>query len=331
MNYTSSYRINIIHDEIKKNTYPDVNKLAEKLESSIRTIYRDIAFLRDSIGAPLEYHKQKGGYYYTEPTWELPGIIFTEQELLALLVAKHAVLHYTGVPYGKHLNEAFRKIMERLPSEKIPNTMEIEDNISFRFGACREFDPEILDTVAKALKNKKQIKIRYYSAGSDKETVRTVEPYHLDNLRGDWYLIGLCRLRNDIRIFCINRIKECSLLKSSFTIDPNFSYQDIISESFGILMSDEPVEIVMRFWNLEARLARERKWHPQQVIEELNDGSILIKLKVKCLEEVKRIILSCGKDVEVIEPAFLREEIVKELKGSLERYQSNNPAIQNIC
>ncbi|MCD4786203.1 MAG: transcriptional regulator [Candidatus Eremiobacteraeota bacterium] len=323
MTYSLQYRLIYIDQAIQKGYCPGIEALAKDMEVSERTIHRDLGYLRDSLGAPLKYDRNKKGYYYEQSTWNMPAIIFTEQELLALLIAKHVLLHHSKVPYEKHLRNAFNKIVNCLPGEELPCLEEIEENISFRYGASRTFDPMILDTVARALQKRDSIKIRYYSAGRDEENERVVDPYHMDNLRGDWYLIGFCHLRNEVRVFSLNRILECHKLERTFEIDSDFSYSDFIQNAFGIIHSDEPVEIAIQFWNLDARLAKERKWHNSQRIEEPGDKSVIIHLRVAGIEEVKRWVLSCGKNARIIKPEWLQDDIMRELAESLKRYKKN--------
>ncbi|MBI2265385.1 MAG: WYL domain-containing protein, partial [Armatimonadetes bacterium] len=107
-----------------------------------------------------------------------------------------------------------------------------------------------------------------------------------------------------------------------FEIPKDFSYQEFIRNAFGILRSEEPVDVAVEFRGFEARLARERTWHESQRMEEKKDGAVIIHLKVTGIEEVKRWILSSGKDAKVLEPLWLAEEMEKELGEAAMRYKS---------
>ena len=321
MNYSQLYRIQKINQLIRLGEFPSVCFLSNELEVSDRTIRRDLSYLRDSLCAPLKYDKQKEGYYYTEATWDLSAIIFSEQELLSLFIAKNALFHYTGIPYLKNLKSAFKKIIECLPKDEGLDFEKMDEFISFRFGAEKNFNPQILDNVFKAIRKNLSLKMKYFSAGRNEETERVVDPYHLDNLKGDWYLVGFCHLRNEIRTFCLDRILECYLLNKKFVKDPDFSYNEFIKDIFGIIKSDQPEKVVIRFRNLEARLVKERTWHRSQVITECENGDIIITLELAGLEEVKRWVLSAGKDARIIEPEWFKEKITREISQMLENYK----------
>jgi len=320
INRPSFHRLHKIDTQIRSGTFPGIDYLAEMTEVHPRTIHRDLEYIRSEWKAPLKFDKSRKGYYYTEATWSIPAIQLSEQELLALLIAKNAILHYAGVPYETHLRQAFQKITEMLPDDGSINLGDVEDIFAFRFGAVRQVEPEILNTVSKALQNRRSLKINYYAAGKDEHSERALDPYLLDNLRGDWYLVGFCHLRQDLRVFSLNRIKNCIMLPGTFTVPADFSYREYIKHAFGILRSDAPVEIAVELYGFEARLARERIWHESQRIEEKADGSIVIHLRVTGVEEVKRWVLSSGKDARVLEPGWLAKELEDEHCAAAARY-----------
>lgn len=319
MSYSMQGRIHFIDNEIRGKLFPGVKSLARKLGVSERTIHRDLQFLRDSLGAPLSFDRENNGYYYRESTWSLPAILFTEKELLALLIARESILHYAGVPYESYLRQAFEKIVKYIPEDKAFDLGEIEKMYSFRFSGSRPVDPETLDCINRALKKNRTIKIVYYTATRDDETERAVDPYHLDNLRGDWYLIGYCHLREDIRTFALNRIKKCYVLARHFEPDPDFDYGEYIKNAFGIMRAEKPTRVVVEFSGFEAILARERTWHESQRVEDRGDR-VVVQLEVTGLEEVKRWILSGGCEAKVLEPAWFADEIKKEFEKARENY-----------
>jgi len=325
VSHPSHARIHRIDSLIREGGYPSLGHLAKHLEVSERTIHRDLEHLRTDLQAPLFYSGEKKGYYYAGSSFSLPSVDFTEQEIFALLVAKNAILHYAGVPYEMHLRTAFRKLIELLPDECTLPTEDVEGSFSFRFGASRSIDREVLDLAVKALQCRHSLKIRYYTAGRDEENERMVDPYHIDNLRGDWYLIAYCHMRREIRNFALNRIRECHLLDRKFEPDPSFSYAEYIKDAFGIIVEEDPVEVAIEFRGFEARLARERNWHESQKIEERPDGSLLLRMRVTGLSEVKHMVLAAGGEARVIEPASLAAEVEKDLRRALERYAPQSP------
>jgi len=89
------------------------------------------------------------------------------------------------------------------------------------------------------------------------------------------------------------------------------------------VISDEPVaDVVVRFSPAVAKRAAETRWHPSQVIEEQDDGSLLWRGKVAGLREIRIWILGWGAEAEVLEPAELRAEVASQLRDAAARYST---------
>ena len=168
---------------------------------------------------------------------------------------------------------------------------------------------------------KHQVEMVYYSAKSDETTTRIVDPYHLHNIRGDWYLIAYCHKREEVRDFLVSRIRQLKILPSDFRIKPGFSLKEYQDRGFLAERGKESVDIVIRFDDYEARWIKERQWHLSQQIEELPSGEIILRLKVGGLQEVKRWIMGYGPHAEVLQPENLRAQFKDEVEKMRKIYQ----------
>ncbi len=108
-----------IHQHLQKGTYPNCSTLAEKLEVSVKTVQRDIEYMRDQYQLPLAYDSAKRGYFYTEEVAAFPTVQITEGELLALLVAGKALEQYRGTHYEKQLRSTFDKLAAGLTDNEV--------------------------------------------------------------------------------------------------------------------------------------------------------------------------------------------------------------------
>src|SRR5947209_776199 len=81
-------RIIWLDAEIRAGNYPSLGALRTAFDVSRRTANNSVAFLRDSLGAPLTYSRARRGYYYADPTYVLPAVFLQEGELMALLLAQ---------------------------------------------------------------------------------------------------------------------------------------------------------------------------------------------------------------------------------------------------
>lgn len=248
-----------IHAAIKAGKHPNSHTLARELEVSIKSIKRDIGFMRDRMGLPLAYDPVKFGYYYSEETGEFPTLQITEGELFALLVAEKAMEQYRGTAFEKRLMSAFRKIADKLPENVSLNLAEWDESISFRTSAVPIFDMDIFNTIARAVAKLEQLEIRYKKPGGSVEESRIIDPYHLANVNGEWFLFAYDHLRKDIRTFAPSRIRNAAKTGRSFTRPSNFSHKKLLSGSFGVLSGTKAETIVVHFSAAVADYIREKQ------------------------------------------------------------------------
>ncbi|MBC7345024.1 MAG: WYL domain-containing protein, partial [Clostridia bacterium] len=154
----------------------------------------------------------------------------------------------------------------------------------------------------------------------DQVSERYLDPYHVRYHQGAWYLIAYCHTRAEVRIFALDRIRELKVMEERFEPVNDFSLEEYLGLSMGIERGYGVWEVAIKFTPFQARWIRERKWHASQEMEELDDGSLILKLKVAGLNEVKRWVLSFGKEAEVLAPPELREEIAAELAAMVALY-----------
>jgi predicted DNA-binding transcriptional regulator YafY len=163
--------------------------------------------------------------------------------------------------------------------------------------------------------------MRYYTASRDEHTERVVHPYHLSNVRGDWYLIAYDEYRHNIRNFAISRIEEFKLLSKSYKRIPEFSVGEYMKSGFQAEHGGEVVEVTIHFSPQVARYIREKRWHDSQEIQNLDDGGLILKFQTSGLGEVKRWVLQYGSGAEVLEPVELRNEVRDEVRSMLVHYE----------
>ena len=312
---TKLERILWIDREIRAGRYPNARKVKERFElRNIRTAYGDRRFMIDRLGAPIGYDRFKGGWYYTEPSYSLPSIILTKKEIIAFFLGEELVRRYLGTPFEQPLRLALKKITQYLPEHISFDPEETLSGIVFTGGSTVEVDTELLADLHQAIEKKCQVEILYYTASRDELNERTVDPYHLHNIRGDWYLIAFCHRRGEVRDFLVSRIRRLKVLPYRFDKDPSFSLDEYLSKGFIAERGKEPVEVVIKFDAYQARWIRERRWHPSQEMEELPSGELILRLRVGGLDEVKRWVMGYGSHAEVLRPESLRREIREEIE-----------------
>lgn len=298
-----------IHQAIQSGKYPNASTLAREMEVSTKSIHRDLEFMRDRLDLPLEYDGRRYGYHYTEEVSSFPTLQITEGELFALLVAEKALQQYRGTNFEKPLVSAFRKMASSLPDTISLNLAEWEQTISFRTSAEPILNLETFDALAKASAQKKQLALTYRKPGQPKTEVRIVDPYHLANINGEWFLFAYDHLRNDLRTFVPARIQNISATGKSFVRPQKFSLEKRLRDSFGVHYGQGTHEVVIRFNEFAADYIREKRWHPSQELRELKEGGLELRLKLSSLGEIQRWVLGWAGNAVVLRPPELATSV----------------------
>lgn len=298
-----------IHQAIQSGDYPTATTLASQLEVSIKSIHRDLEFMRDRLHLPLAYDEIRHGWHYTEDVASFPTLQITEGELFALLVAEKALQQYRGTHFERPLVSAFKKMAASLPDTISLNLAEWEQTISFRTSAEPLLNLQVFDTLAKATTQHHQLKIRYRKPGGKSPEERLIDPYHLANINGEWYLFAYDHLRKDLRTFVPSRIQSIESTGKKFERPARFSLENRLRNSFSVHSGDGEYLVVIRFTPQVADFIREKKWHPSQFLKELPGGGVELRLTLSSLNEVERWILAWGGEATVVDPAELKARV----------------------
>lgn len=314
-------RLYLIDRELHAQRYPSADKLAALAEVNHQTIRRDLDYLRDQLHAPVSFNHAKNGWEYTEPTYRLPAVIITEGELLAMFLAGQSLRQAQGAPYEADLQRALRKLTELLPEEISVHWDTIEQAHSFHQTVTTLQDIDTFRRLADAVLQRKQLRLRYWTASREEETERVVDPWHLASINGDWYLIGWCHERQARRMFAPGRIRELTETGAAFTVPEDFHIAEFFDGTFKVVTDNTaPLQTVrLRFAPSAAKYIREKVWHVSQTLQSDPDGGVTITLQLRSLIEVRRFVMSWGSECTVIQPAELREDIRQEAAAILEQ------------
>src|SRR6185436_2427966 len=282
-----------------------------------KSIQRDLDFMRDRLTLPIAYNGSRFGYYYTEKVSAFPTMQITEGELVALVIAEKALQQYRGTQFEKPLLSAIRKIEQSLPDTISLNLADVEQTISFRTRAEPVLNLEIFDALAQATAHRRQLELTYRKAGNRQSEARLIDPYHLANINGEWYLFAWDHARKDIRTFVPARIQSVKPTGKTFPRPQKFSLDERLRGSFGVHSGRDEHEVVLRFNRRVADLVREKKWHESQQLKELKNGEVELRLKLSSLAEIERWVLSWGGDAKVLKPRELVESVKQAAQAIL--------------
>lgn len=292
--------------------------LAAHFEVSLRTVYRDIAALAES-GVPI--CGEAGVGYSLVKGYHLPPVSFTAEEAVALFLGGELLKRYSDASMVSPAESALLKIRAVLPRDR-QDEIDRLSKVLFvgnRMPGLPENKQTFFLPIKRALVERRILKMRYRGAQRSEESIREVEALGLI-FGGDlWYLIAWCRLRNEIRHFRLDRIKELNLLPQTFTPRDDFSLEKHLESTFGSAET-QTVELLVENRALE-RLEKE-SYLPVEIKKKTETVSA-VTLQAYSLDWMARWILSFGGTVEAKAPEVLRTLVEREALRLVRMHEKN--------
>ena len=321
MNLERLYRIDRLLKERKSISF---EALREALDVSRATLKRDIADMRDRFNAPIEFDRELGGYRLGEPRvgprYQLPGLWFNASEIHALLTA----LQLLGNLQPGLLEARVAPLAERLRAilgSGDHSWQEVDKRIRILQPGRRESKAEHFGTVAAALLKRQRLRIRHYNREKHLETEREVSPQRLVHYRDNWYLDAYCHLRQDLRSFSVDAIREASLLEARAREVAKAELDEYLKSGYGIFAGRAVEWAELKFTPQAARWVASQSWHSSQRARFEKDGSYVLEVPYADDRELVMEILKFGPDVEVLGPEVLRAKVKQQLQAAGRAYR----------
>jgi len=196
--------------------------LAEQLEVSERTVYRDVRDLMLS-GVPIE--GEAGVGYILRRGFDLPPLMFSDAEIEAMVLGARVVKSWGDAGLAKAADEALARVEAVLPDrlrERLTNTPLFAPgfHVPAKFAGA-------LGVLRAAIEARRKVRLAY-TAADGADTERTVRPLGLFFWGPSWSLAGWCELREDFRSFRLDRIRELTSLPDRFTDEPGRTLDDYL-------------------------------------------------------------------------------------------------------
>ncbi|AXS40026.1 YafY family protein [Breoghania sp. L-A4] len=195
-------------------------QLAEWLEVSERTIYRDIADLQ-STGVPIDGAAGVG--YIMRDGFDLPPLMFTHDEIVALVAGARMIRAWGGAAMARAAEEALVKIEIVLPDAERARAHQVEVH-----AIAPEMTPEVrslIDALERSVQTRTRLALSYLDAEA-RASERTVRPLGLWFWGKVWTLVAWCELRADFRMFRLDRIETMRDCGDSFRHEPGKTLAD---------------------------------------------------------------------------------------------------------
>ena len=320
-NKVQRYRLLQIDEEIRSGKFPNATSLSKKIEVSSRTIQRDIEYMRDMYKAPIEFDAYKNGYYYTEENFYIKSVPLSEGELFSVALFDQLLEQYRNTPLENDLRSVFKKIEMSLPNKITLDSSFLQNQTTFIPDQMGTINPENFSKIFSALKNRHVLDFEYRPLQKTTWMTRRINPLHAVCQKGNWYVMGFCHDKKDIRVFNFSRMQNVTESKEKFDIPKDFNPDKYFDKEIGIWLSATKKYTVELLISAEiGTFALERSWNKNQKIEQREDGSVWVSFETTQLPEVKRWVLGQGKTVKVLGPDELIAQVKEEVVAVLRMY-----------
>lgn len=295
------------------------SQLSEILEVDKKTIYRYIKNLNEAY-VPIHTKKGRNGEFYIDKNFYIKSSNLNENEFKALLMAEEILTEKNGFIYEKDLKNAISKVKNVNTNENEDlNGISVNKDFSINYVGSMENLESKISKINYSMSRGRSLNINYFSINKNNLTMRKVDPYDLIFKEGNWYIIGYCHMKGDIRNFKLNRVKSLKISNDIYMRPHTFSLKEYLEKNWGAFMGDK-IKVVIKFSEKEADFIKDTTWHIHQHIVDLEDGSILFIMYLNQMEDVKEWVMGFGINAEVIEPIGLRNDIKRELEELYKKY-----------
>ena len=298
--------------------------MMDELGVSRATVKRDIEYLRDRLNAPIVWDPSMRGYRYEQSQsagqrYSLPGLWLNSSEIHALLSMEHLLSNLQPGLLGPHIKPLQTRIRKLLDAGD-HSAEELARRIRVLNMAARPVEPTHFEAIASGLLRRRRLQIEHHNRHRNEITVREVSPQRLVYYRENWYLDAWCHLRKGLRSFGVDAMRAVTLQSTKARNVADASLDAELGAGYGIFAGQQTRKAVLRIHAARARWVALEKWHSAQESRFDEEGRYVLTVPYSDDTELLMDILRYGADVEILEPAELREKLREKLRSARNVY-----------
>jgi proteasome accessory factor B len=316
-----------IHDLLQERKYPNCSTIARDFEVSLATAARDLDFMRDRWQLPIEYDRQRHGFYYREKLARLPWVRVTEADLFSVCITNKVLQCFHGLPIQKPLEKAFAKLTQNLDAEEVYMLEQFDHAFSIWMFPSEIPDFRLMELAARATVNRQGMRFTYRKPGARNTEVRSVHPYHVDAFDGRVYLQAFDPSRGAERKFALDRMSDAAVTPEAFERPKDFDPKKAFNSTLGVMSGQHDYRVLIEMDAWLTDILRGRRLHATQDIIELPGGGAHLRLRLSCLELIEQYVLGWGTHATVIEPQELRDRLFRTTGELHQRYAPTDAEI----
>jgi len=264
----STERVYKINNLLHSRGVVSTDEFLQELQVSLATFKRDLAYMQNSLNAPIKWDAYERGYKFEKqgvgPKFELPGMWFSQEETTALVTMQHLLSSLDqGGLIGPHIAPLMTKIDAILGNGET-SSKELRKRIKLISMGSRKSANSFFADIGSALLKRERIKILFYTKDRDEVEEREISPQRLIHYRDNWYLDAYCHKREALRSFSLDGIRHVELLSDKCIDIPEKQMNEHFTGSYGIFSGKADKTAKLKFSSKAARWVAGESWHPNQ-------------------------------------------------------------------
>ena len=291
--------------------------IADELECSERTVYRDLDVLKFA-GIPY-YREGDQQFVRVRSDFRFPVMTLTDDEVLGLSLAA-AITKAQGLDVTAGAVPATRKlaaVSKEKTQELIDDAMRLVSVLDLKL-VDHSRHHEAIRTIQLALLQGKQISGLYESPYEPTSVRLKLHPYRLCLIKNAWYVIGTMADEKVPKTFRVARFKTLRMQLEFATVPEDFDLRTYFGNAWAVFRGDQSYDIELKFKPTAAKVVTETIWHHTQKASTHKDGSLTLSFQVDGLNEILNWILSWAGQVRVQKPDELKALFVQTLEDAIQ-------------
>lgn len=295
----------LIHLQSKKLVV--AQEIADRFEISLRTVYRDIRSL-EQAGVPILGEKGLG--YSIMEGYRLPPVMFTEEEVIAFLMAEKVLENHADIQNSERFKSAMFKVRAVLRNAQKKVLEEMEESIAVKHKNSEHnfLINNTLPLLIKSISEKTTLRANYETENGPVE--RDIEPIGIFHENGTWNAIAYCHLLKDYRHFRVERILALSQTSKAF----HKQHKTLAAYLEKAKPNEQTFPAVIEVKNEMARYLQQQKFDYGFKSEKEGETHTRMVFDAPCIQAFSRWYVTFGDHAKIIEPASLKALLKERLE-----------------
>jgi predicted DNA-binding transcriptional regulator YafY len=299
--------------------------LAKILETSERTIYRDIDILCEAGIPILSIPGPNGGYSFME-NYKINSNALESGDVVNLLLSSMGIRPEKNTETDQQLKNAVIKLENSVSKEHREEIIKAKERFFIDqdpWWGKRILDQNV-DIIKKAVLSLKKLKIDYKKYDNE-VSGRIIRPYGAVVKNSEWYVAAFCETKNEIRVFKCSRIGNIEVLDENFSLPESFSLEEFWGKSKQHFARQLSPKTESNNYPVKMKFHTEKKqllegFHVQAITK--TKDKWVYDIDMISFETARNVIFSLSDRIEVLEPSELREYILEKANKIINLYKT---------